>query len=158
MQNDADGPNVAPVIVAALDHLRGHVVRRAERFSHVKSRVHFLRCAEIYNLDSQTSGITKHNVFWLDVPVDDIVFVQIVDGLQDLLNDTRNFVLFKPRVFLGNNALVQVAAQHHFHHDVDSVLVLKPFEDLHNVRVVKGLHQINLVVDPLQKFLFAKPF
>jgi hypothetical protein len=90
--------------------------------------------------------------------VNHVVFVQVVDSLQDLLNDTRNLVLLKPRVFLGNYALMQVAAQQHLHHDIDSVLVLKPFEDLHNVRVVKGLHQINFVVDSLQKFFFAKPF
>lgn len=38
----------------------------------------------------------EEDVFWLDIPVDDVVVVQVLNRVADLLDDTPHFILGQP--------------------------------------------------------------
>lgn len=42
--------------------------------------------AKVDDLDPCASGVYTHNVFWLEVQVDDVLLVNVLHALQDLLH------------------------------------------------------------------------
>lgn len=87
--------------------------------------------------------IVEEDVAELEIPVDDLVLVEVLDPQEDLLHEVSGL-----RLGDGLSPLVQLhhgASAAELEDDVDKVVVLEVAEELDDVDVVEGLVQGDLL-------------
>ncbi|GIX65410.1 ABC transporter ATP-binding protein, putative [Babesia caballi] len=143
VQDHADGPDVALVVVHALEHLGRNVVRRADLLLHLGVDVAVRREAKVNDPDVGVDGLgLEQQVLRLEVAVHDVLPVHVVDAAQHLLDDFGRVLL---REALAAHYLVeQLASRVELRDEVVVLFVLEELEDLHDVRVVQRLEHVHL--------------
>jgi hypothetical protein len=80
--------------------------------------------------------LLNHDILWLDVPMHDILTLEIINGLQQLFHDTADgHVALDHQVDL--DPLVQLSTVVELANDVERLRVLVEFVHTHYVRVVQ---------------------
>ena len=88
-----------------------------------------------------------HDVFGLDVSVDDALGVAVVQGRKELLHITGGNSLCKCLVLLGGDLLEQLLALNELHDQVDVIGALVSFIIFDDVWMVERRQYLDLVTD-----------
>ena len=109
VQDHATTPQVALVVIAALQHFRCNVIRRSILLCHLHTWCKRTSCAKVNDGDScLLSRSIKEQVLRLEISVHDIPCVTVVDGTQHLLDDVCCVLLAK--VLLLSDPLEELTA------------------------------------------------
>lgn len=144
-QNDSQTPNIAGLIVIPLQHLRSYIVGRSNHRFQVFSfligcslKVVLAKSLGQAEVDQFYFGvfrvILKQKVFRLEVPVADLMFVEVLDGREHLLHQISCFLFAKPSVL--HNFVEQLSALSQLHDDVDVAVINIALVELDDVGVV----------------------
>jgi len=143
VENHAQTPDVAEVVLLAREHLGRHLVRRAGLGGEdVGSHLKVARQAEVNEFDLPGLFVNGHEVFRFEVAVHDVALVTVVkrahDGVEDFLGQGL--------VELAglHNAVEEFAAPEQLHDQLETLVVLLPLEQFHDVRVVEFLEDVQL--------------
>ena len=147
IQDDPNAPQVALLIVVALQHFRSDIVGSAVDLVHgMVVLVVGVRGAEINDLDCSFLFCVNQNVLRLQISVGHILSVAVADGLKDLFGDNSRLKLAK---FLSSSDLVeQLDAVAEFSYKEDAAFIFVDLIKPHNVGVVQILENINFVLEP----------
>ena len=148
--DDADGPEVAFLVVGSFEQHFGRDVRDgAEGLGAGLGGADDLAQPEVQELHVGAVRVLRHDdVFGLQVAVHDAVGVEVVDCAQELRDYSlrvRFFQLVVPLLDVRE----QVRAFAELHYQVDVVLVLVDVVELDDVRVVADLQHVHLGFDEL---------
>mmetsp|Transcript_18934 Transcript_18934/g.39606 ORF Transcript_18934/g.39606 Transcript_18934/m.39606 type:complete len:204 (-) Transcript_18934:578-1189(-) len=101
VSDDADRPVIARYVVFALEKLGTHVIRGANGCAH--RRVSSLVLSRQTEIDQSDIGIFigrfKQNIFWFYISMDDVLTMQISDGLEQGLDDFGGSVFREASIF-----------------------------------------------------------
>ena len=86
----------------------------------------------------------------------DAVFVQIIDGLEHLLNDGSYLFFFEVGALPSDDPFVKVTPRQVLHHYVNAGLVLQPLKNSTDIRVVERLHDVDFVLYPFELLFVQK--
>ena len=118
-----------------------------------------VRETKVNNFDAVV--MIQKQILWLQVPVHDTQLVDVFDTRNYLLIHLGRFFFFKAPVL--DDVLEQLATRAVFHDEVQVVIVLDHFVQLHNVWVPNLLENGDLTVDPIDirlilNFVLLKDF
>jgi hypothetical protein len=142
----AGGPDVALLIVLLAKHLGSDVVGSAY------PRVEYLAGLLLLNCDSEVDELDRagllfeEDVLRLDVPVHDVLGVDVGQRFQDLLGD---LACLRNRYLALGDALEEFAALAQLHYEHIVVLVVVDLVELGDVGVVQRLQDLDLVEEAL---------
>mmetsp|Transcript_72795 Transcript_72795/g.204428 ORF Transcript_72795/g.204428 Transcript_72795/m.204428 type:complete len:361 (-) Transcript_72795:16-1098(-) len=140
VHEDAECPDIGPVVVLLADELGGEVVGRAAELGEHLSVLELARHPEVDHLHlGGDRRLGEHEVLGLDVPMDDLQSVDVLYRPEHLLPQGRSVLLAEPLEL--HDLREHLAALAQFHYDVEEVDVL--------VEVV--VSDDILVLDALQK-------
>lgn len=92
--------------------------------------------AKVNDFDVQVA--VEEEILRLEIPMDDVLAVEILDGRHDLAELLSRNILLHSAIFheeLKNFSVVDV-----LHHEIERLLCLNHLVELHDVRVVQNLH------------------
>jgi hypothetical protein len=141
-----------------LQHFGSHIVRRTG----YRGQVLLLAGLGESKVD-ETHGVLvgDHDVFGLNVAMDDSLRVAVVDGAEELAHVEAGVVLREVLVFLGGDFVEELAAGDVLHDQVDVLVVVVGFVVLDNAGVVEGVQDGDLLHDALDvvlQLLFVEHF
>ena len=76
-----------------------------------------------------------------------MILVEIVDGLENLLDDRGSFSLLKSNSLSLYDLFMECVPCAQLHHDVDEFFRFKVLVDLNDVGMIKSLEQFDLVIE-----------
>mmetsp|Transcript_20161 Transcript_20161/g.53863 ORF Transcript_20161/g.53863 Transcript_20161/m.53863 type:complete len:359 (+) Transcript_20161:566-1642(+) len=158
----AGAPDVALLAVApgvpAPQHLWRDVVRSAHPRGHQRAGLEAGREAEVDQLQGGIGRVAlEENIFWLHVPVRDLVRVQVTNPCEHLLNVLGRSCLAEATSSSVCDAVEQLPARAQLHDEVHSVLLLEGLEQPHHVGVVHLLADLDLAFQPHGVRLRSEP-
>ena len=106
-------------------------------------------------LSSINTLIVKHEVLWLDIPMNDILTMH---ELQSLANTRRKkpYLLLCELVLLAN-MIPQIPTRHQVHYQVQRVPVLKSLSHVHQKPVLQVCEQLSLISHRIDTLLCHDP-
>ena len=119
---------------AAAEDLRRHEARRADGDRPVARLAQLARDAEV---DEHDAAVGHDEVLRLHVAVDDVLLVDVVQGLARLAAPLDDVLHRQPRRALGREPIVQALALDQLHDDVVVAGVAEVVDDAHDARVVE---------------------
>jgi hypothetical protein len=138
IKDDAETPHVTFLPVLALQHFGGHVVGRPDHCVHLFSLGHSLvplREAEVDQLHLRQFSLVSHQVvFGLQVPMDDLLIVQVLHCAEHLGHQRRSVVLVE--FGISNDAIKKFTTRAILHDDVDVAVIHEGLVELDDVGVV----------------------
>uniref|UniRef100_A0A6B2L9X4 Uncharacterized protein n=1 Tax=Arcella intermedia TaxID=1963864 RepID=A0A6B2L9X4_9EUKA len=149
--NDTNPPHVHRFVVALAHqdlgcNIPGCAARSLELFSFLPSKD--LRKTEISDFDDLVRTLAgAKEVLGLEITVSYSLFVEVLDGVQDLLNNVHCALLGV--IALVHYTVEQLASVDEFHNDVDVFIVFEDFNELKDVDVVYFFHDFDF---SLEKF------
>ena len=107
VEDDSTTPNInlRPGVEATTNYFRGSVVGTSTACFEEVAVLDLTRETEVGNLHVQV--IVKQNIFWLEIPVDNLKFVAVFDTRHDLLEEPAGNLLGHASV--RNDVLKQLA-------------------------------------------------
>ena len=87
VKKDTERPDVALIIIIAIENLWSHVIRRTSNIMKLFSFLGPLRETEVNNLDLIVG--CDHNILWFDISMDDSLLVDDLDSLDHLDGDVE---------------------------------------------------------------------
>lgn len=109
----------------------------------------FVAEAKIGNLDVHVA--VEEQILGLEIAMNDALLVQVLYGRDDLSELGASLLLLHAAV--RDQVVEDLAARRVLHHQVESLLCLYDLEELHDVRVVQALHDLDLAEELLQRAL-----
>lgn len=100
--------------------------------------LHFLFGIELLGgpeVDDLEGSVRKHDVFGLEVPVDDLLFVKIVDCEENFLEHLLRVLFSEGRTLL--DLVEEFSSLNQLCRNVDEFLVVKVLVGTHNIGVVQ---------------------
>ena len=91
--------------------------------------------------------VVRKEIFWLEVAMDDAEFVELLDARDDLVQELGGLHL--PEALAVHNVLKQLASAQILHHQAELALHVNYLIQLHDVRVLDYLEDVDLPCDPL---------
>lgn len=147
VQDDSAGPDVCTEseVPLALDHLGSGVARTTASGLEPLAMLVEVRQTEVYELDRVI--VVQQQVLWLEVTMHNTKLVNVLNSADDLLVHLGSLVLFESPVL--DDVLEEFTAGAILHDEVQVVVVLNHFVQLHNLRVTNLLQDGDFTVDPL---------
>mmetsp|Transcript_38802 Transcript_38802/g.88203 ORF Transcript_38802/g.88203 Transcript_38802/m.88203 type:complete len:213 (+) Transcript_38802:1063-1701(+) len=142
--DDADRPHVRLRGVRLEQHLRGNVMDGAARLRHPGGGVPELGEAEVDELQEVRVLLRIEEVLELEITMRDLLRVQVGDCEQDLVDGVGCLALAV--ALLSGEPVIELAALHVLHDEVNEVVRLEDHVKLSDVRVVELQVQLHLVL------------
>jgi hypothetical protein len=138
IKDDTKTPHVTFLPILALQHFRGHVVGSSNNGVHLFSLGHSLvplREAEVDQLHLRQFRLVSHQVvFGLQIPVDDLLIMQVFHGAEHLGHQGGSVVLVE--FGISNDAIKKFTTRAILHDDVDVAVIHEGLVELDDVGVV----------------------
>mmetsp|Transcript_53081 Transcript_53081/g.104761 ORF Transcript_53081/g.104761 Transcript_53081/m.104761 type:complete len:311 (+) Transcript_53081:617-1549(+) len=132
--NNAQAPQIALEVVVPGEHLRSDVRQRSATDVHVDVRLPHFAETEIDQLQVIAVLAVVQEVLHLEVPMDDTVAVEVVQGDQHLLGRVRRMRLRETLAL--DHAVEELPALQAFHDQVQELVGLIHVVEPRNVRVI----------------------
>mmetsp|Transcript_7554 Transcript_7554/g.16436 ORF Transcript_7554/g.16436 Transcript_7554/m.16436 type:complete len:222 (+) Transcript_7554:585-1250(+) len=154
--DDADGPQVARSIVRSGEELGGHVVGCSYGVGHERLPHGIVTTGQPKINQGRTivtGGRSEQNVLRLDIPMNNVPFVQIRHGLQQPRHHPRGPVLgitSRGGIRPLHDPIEQIPPRIFFRDDVNVVGILVVIDHVQNPLVIDALQETNLVLQMIQ--------
>lgn len=152
-QENSKGPNVdSPSMLLVIEHFGRHVLKSTTKRLPfllvdvpllISDQIGLAGPAKVTDLDSVT--VTNEQVFRLQVPVDEAVFVEEVNSCGRLDKEPKRIGLGQSLAL--RNPLEQSCLGNELHNQVEIVWVDEVGKQAHNVRVFQLLVDLNLPLE-----------
>mmetsp|Transcript_112931 Transcript_112931/g.314252 ORF Transcript_112931/g.314252 Transcript_112931/m.314252 type:complete len:331 (-) Transcript_112931:187-1179(-) len=146
--DDTGAPNVAPLVILALEHFGREVVGCARFCRHRLSRLKVASEAKVNNFQSGVRRrILKQKILRLRIAVCKPVRMEIAKCTEDLPNKFRSLHLIKATRHI-HNPVPKLATSTKLHDEINFACVAKSLEQPHHIRMVELLCYCNFPLKP----------